>query len=182
VLATKSLANAMVFADHTEAAQEITERNWQAHPRIVEIRKIVTSIDAGLKNGRFKRAERKFESCPDQYFTLRRIARDANGAAAWYEDYGEGEDSSWDYHYYYDQTRHLRFILITVYAANGTREQHRAYFDETGKLIWQNRRTLKGPGYFAPQNIEELPKEDPNRAFADDKGCEEIKTQRKRDL
>jgi hypothetical protein len=159
----------------TGQGTEISETNWQQHPQIRAIRKIVTAVSAGLKNGSFKTQQRKFESCADQYFTLRRIARDAKGAVAWYEEYSEGEDSSWDYHQYYDQTQRLRFVLVTVYAANGTREQHRFYFDETGKLVWQNRRRLKGPGYFAPSNVEELVKEDPAREFANDEGCTEIK-------
>ena len=80
---------------------EITEANWRHHPRIKAIRKIVNSVNAGLQKGGFKTAQRKFESCGDQYLTRRRIARDSKGAVAWYEDYSEGEDSSWAYHYYY---------------------------------------------------------------------------------
>lgn len=41
--------------------------------------------------------------------------------------YQEGEDSSWADNFYYDDAGRLRFVLMTSYAANGTREQHRAY-------------------------------------------------------
>jgi hypothetical protein len=61
--------------------------------------------------------------------------------------------------------------VVTVYAANGTREQHRVYYDESGNIIWRNRKLLKGPGYFQPPDIEELPKEDPAKAFSDDTAC-----------
>ena len=158
-----------------QSSATISESNWQRHPQIKTIRGIVSSINAGLKKRGFKVSERKFESCGESFFTLRRIAHNAKGAVVWYEDYSEGEDSSWDYHQYYDDSHRLRFVLIVVYAANGSRDQHRGYFDETGKLIWQNRKTLKGPGYFTPQNVEELPKEDPEKEYTEHAGCVEMK-------
>lgn len=164
-----------IAAPQFQSIQAITEANWQRHPTIQSIRRIVNSIDAGLRRHAFKSEQRKFESCGDQYFTLRRIARDSKGSVVWYEDYGEGEDSAWDYHYYYDNDHRLRFALIVVNAANGSREQHRGYYDESGKLIWQNRKTLKGPGYFRPPDIDELAKRDPAREYANDQGCKEIK-------
>jgi WD40 repeat protein len=166
----------------TPSRDEIPEANWQRHPKIIAIRKIVGSVNAGLKKHSFKTSERKFESCPDTFYTLRRIARDSKRRVTWYEDYSEGEDSSWDYQQYYDPAGRLRFALIVVYAANGTREQHRVYFDENGKLIRQSRRLLKGPGYFAPSNAEELVKQDPAKQFARDEGCKEIKPQPKRSV
>jgi hypothetical protein len=153
----------------------ITEANWQTHPKIKMIRQLVSSTNHGLKSKAFKTSERRFDYCNDAFFTLKRIAREAKGEVKWYGDYSEGEDSSWDYQQYYDPQGHLRFVLVTVYAANSSREQHRYYFDETGKLIWQNRKRLRGPGYFAPPNVEQLVTVDPAKAFADDEGCKELK-------
>lgn len=70
----------------------------------------------------------------------------------------EGEDSSWDDNFYYDDAGRLRFVLMTSYTANGTREQHRAYFDDSGRLIYHGRRLLKGAGYFGPpvEDLKEL--------------------------
>lgn len=155
----------------------ITEANWQSHPKIVEIRRIVSATNSALKQKRYKVTERQFEYCQDQYFTVHRLAKNSQGMVTFYGDYSEGEDSSWDYQYFYDSARRLRFVLVTVYAANGSREQHRAYFDEGGSVIWRSRKTLKGPGYFAPQNIEGLPKDDPEKEFAAE-GCKEIKPRR----
>jgi hypothetical protein len=156
---------------------EITKANWQRDPRIRDIQKIVGSVNAGLKVHTFKTAERKYECEEVPYFTLMRIARDSKGSVTWYETYSEGEDSSWDDHYYYDNANRLRFVLMTCYAANGTREQHRLYFDGNGKLIWRTRKLLKGPGYFGPQDVEELVKMDPAKDFAESlgQGCKEIK-------
>lgn len=165
-----------------QVADGITDANWRQHPKINAIQKIVRSVNAGLKKGTFKTAQRKFQCEEVPYFTLKRIARDSKGAVAWYENYSEGEDSSWDYHQYYDDARRLRFALITVYAANNTREQHRVYFDEGGKLIWQSSKLLRGPGYFDPTNLEELVKEDPAKEFANapNEGCKEIKPNARR--
>ena len=156
---------------------EITQANWQRDPRILDIQKIVGSVNAGLKLHTFKSAERKYNCEKVPYFTLMKIARDSKGSVTWYENYTEGEDSSWDDHYYYDNANHLRFVLMSCAAANGTREEHRLYYDENGKLIWRSKKLLKGPGYFGPQNVEELVKMDPAKDFAEslEEGCKEIK-------
>lgn len=163
---------------------EITEANWQRHPKIIAIRRIVSSVDAGLKKGSYKTSERKFESCQDQFFTLRRIARDSKDAVAWYEQYFEYEDGSYDFHYYYDPAGRLRFVFAQAYAANGTREQLRIYFDEAGKRLWKTDKLLKGwgcPGCFSGySDSDEALAFDPNKAFANDEGCKEIKPTPKR--
>jgi hypothetical protein len=83
---------------------------------------------------------------------------------------------------YYDDAGRLRFALVFVYAANGSRDQHRVYFDETGKPIWQSRKNVKGPGYFAPNNVEEFAKDDVAKEFenAPIEGCKEIEAKAKR--
>jgi hypothetical protein len=85
-----------------------------------------------------------------------------------------GEDSSWDDNYYYDDAGRLRFVLMTSYAINGTREQHRAYFDESGGLIYHGRQLLKGTGYFGPpvEDLKELVQMDPKKDFGEaTQGC-----------
>lgn len=161
----------------------ITKANWQRHPKIAAIRNVVRSVNAGLKKGSYKTARREFESCPDQYFTLRRIARHSNRVVAWFEEYFEYEDGSYDFNYYYDQAGRLRFVFAFARAANGTREQLRLYFDETRKRVWQTHKRLKGwgcPGCFSAYlDSDEQLVFDPNKAFADDQGCKEIKPTQK---
>jgi hypothetical protein len=68
---------------------------------------------------------------------------------------------------------------MTSYAINGTREQHRAYFDERGGLIYHGRRLLKGTGYFGPQveDPKKLVQMDPKKDFAEEtQGCKEVKS------
>lgn len=174
----RGITSAIILPDQES---EITEANWQQHPKIKAIRQVVSLVNGKMKKGSLKTAQRKVACDEVPYFTLRRIARDPGGAVVWYQDYGEGEDSTADYHHYYDKSGRLRFVLVTIYAANGTREQHRIYFDESGNLIWQTRKLLKGPGYFGPYQPEELVKIDPAKAFAEDPAegnCKEIKPKR----
>ena len=157
------------------AGEVISHKNWQKQPKIIAIRRIVNSDNAGVRNGAFKTEHR---ICEMDWFSRLRIARDSKGIVRWYQNYGEGEDSSRDDNYYYDDAGRLRFVLMTTYAANGTREQHRAYFDESGRLIYHGRRLLKGPGYFGPQfdDLKKLVQMDPKKDFAEaGQGCKEIK-------
>jgi hypothetical protein len=155
---------------------EIDHKNWQSNSKIVAIRKIVNSDNLKVRNGAFKTEHR---ICEEGWFSRLRIARDSKGIVRWYQHYQEGEDSSWDKNYYYDDAGRLRFVLMMSYAANGTREQHRAYFDENGHLIYHGRRLLKGPGYFGPpvEDLKELVQMDPKKAFAEGtQGCKEVKS------
>lgn len=166
---------------YTTAQSEdgINDKNWQSHPKIIAIRRIVNSANAGIRNGAFKTQHR---NCEQGWFSRLRIARDSKGIVRWYQHYQEGEDSSRDDNHYYDDAGRLRFVLMTTYASNGTREQHRAYFDERGSLIYHGRRLLKGPGYFGPQvdELKALVKMDPNKDFAEaGEGCKEIEPRTK---
>jgi len=174
---THVLAGSRLSLNTTDQSEvEINDRNWQKNAKIVAIRKIVNSDNAEVRNGAFKTEHR---ICEEGWFSRLRIARDSKGTVRWYQHYQEGEDSSWDDNYYYDDAGRLRFVLMTSYAANGTREQHRAYFDESGGLLYHGRRLLKGPGYFGPpvEDLKELVKMDPKKDFAEaTQGCKEVKS------
>jgi hypothetical protein len=140
----------------------------------------VSPIDDGLKKHAFKTSQRSFKHCEnDQFFTVRRIARDSKGAVRWYERYSEGQDASWDFQHYYDSAGRLRFVFAMARAANGTREQLRIYFDETGKRLWKNDKVLKGsgcPGCFSGYSDSDKGLAfDPAKEFANNEGCEQIK-------
>ena len=159
-----------------QSPDEINDKNWQTNPQIVAIRKIVNSDSANVSNGSFKTEHRV---CEEGWFARLRIARDAKGTVRWYQHYQEGEDSSWDDNYYYDDAGRLRFVIMTSYAVNNTREQHRAYFDESGRLIYHGRRLLKGTGYFGPpvEDLKELVKMDAAKDFAESaQGCKAVKS------
>jgi outer membrane protein assembly factor BamB len=168
-----------LYSFGAQSNDEINDRNWQNNSKIIAIRKIVNSAEANVRNGTFKTEHR---ICEEGWFSRLRIARDAKGTVRWYQHYQEGEDSSWDDNYYYDDAGKLRFVLMTSYAINGTREQHRAYFDESGHLLYHGRRLLKGPGYFGPpvEDLKELVQMDPKKDFAEaTQGCKEVKSSAK---
>lgn len=162
-----------------QTEDKINDKNWQSNPQIVAIRKLVNSTSVKVKSGALKTEHR---ICEDGWFSRLRIARDSDGRVKWYQHYQEGEDSSWDDNYYYDDAGKLRFVVMTSYAANGTREQHRAYYDESGQLLYHGRRLLKGPGYFGPpvEDLKGLVQMDPNKDFAEStQGCKEVKSSAK---
>jgi len=164
-----------VISATAQSEDEINDKNWQKHPKIIAIRRIVNSANAEVRNGAFKTEHR---ICEEGWFSRLRMARDSKGTVRWYQHYQEGEDSSWDDNFYYDDAGRLRFVLMTSYAANGTREQHRAYFDESGRLIYHGRRLLKGTGYFGPpvEDLKKLVQMDPKKDFAEEaQGCKEVK-------
>lgn len=161
----------------------IADRNWQGHPKIVAIRKIVNSINDGLKKGRFKTARREFACVLGNQ--SRHIARDARGAVTWYEDYsvGEGAEAEFDYHLYYDHSRRLRFMLLRISKGGRPEKEVRGYFDESGQLLKRDYKTLPtGGGY--PMTLEPndpVLTQDPAKAFESGagEGCTEIKPGRR---
>jgi hypothetical protein len=164
----------------TSQETEITKANWQQHPHIIAIREIVSATNADLKKGTFKISGRVLKNCDSgQIITVRKIAHDSKGAVPWYENYGEGQDASWDFQYYYDHAGRLRFVFAIARSANGTREQLRVYFDETGKRLWKTDKLMKGsgcPGCFsAYADSDKALAFDPAKDYADVAGCEEIK-------
>ncbi|HEV2827866.1 MAG TPA: hypothetical protein VGW76_09710 [Pyrinomonadaceae bacterium] len=155
---------------------KITEANWRSHPKIKAIDQVVKSIDLGLKKRVFKSYSRSLD-CGD-WSEVKRIARNSNGIGRWYEDYSEGQDSSTNLRYYYDDAGQLRFVLAFARSANGTREQLRLYFDKSGKRIWQNH-IVKGlgcPGCFSAYlDSDNAIAFKANKAFAANEGCKPIK-------
>jgi hypothetical protein len=169
----------VVISATAQSEAGINDKNWQSHPKIIAIRRIVNSTNAQIRAGAFKTEHR---ICEEGWFSRLRIARDSKGNVRWYQHYQEGEDSSWDNNFYYDDAGHLRFVLMTSYAINSTREQHRAYFDENGRLIYHGRRVLKGTGYFGPsvEDLKEKVHMDPKKDFAEEaQGCKEVKPSEK---
>lgn len=166
--------------------EKITAANWQRHPKILQVRALVNSIDASIRKGSFKTSKREFEYCEPYEDTMRKIAIDSKGVVRRYEDEAGSDDSMLTWRHYYDQRGRLRFVFITGGAANGAQLEHRIYFDESGKRLWEEHKYVKGPGYTWPevwpeeQNDEARPiqKFEPAKAFAAKSQCEEKKRKR----
>ncbi|MDT4895770.1 MAG: hypothetical protein QOH25_847 [Acidobacteriota bacterium] len=160
-----------------ETGGEVTKANWQQHPKIKAIRAIVQSVKTGMSRKSLTTKKRTFEYCEPGEDTLRMIATDASGRARFYQNEGGSEDSSLKLEHYYDERGRLRFVFITGGAVNGSQLEHRIYFDETGKRIWEERTFKKGPGYTFPEvwPDEELQLTDAGGKFSSTSPCPEVK-------
>jgi hypothetical protein len=172
--------NAKNFNNLAPLAQEpeaITTANWRQHPKIKAVRSVVESVNAGKTKGAFKNSVRKFEYCEPYEDTLRRMAVDSQGIVRWYQKEAGSEDSSLTWEHYYDEAGRLRFVFISGGAVNGAKLEHRIYFDESGKRIWEEQKYVKGPGYTFPEvwPDEQLQKSDVAKAFAASSPCRKQK-------
>lgn len=151
----------------------ISEANWRQHPQIRAVRSMVESTNKDSARGILKTSERKFSYCQPYEDTLRKLTVDSRGIARKYETQGGSEDSSLTIEYYYDPGGALRFVFITGGAVNGSVLEHRIYFDEAGKRIWEEHKYIKGPGYTFPEvwPDEHLQRSDPAKAFAASSPC-----------
>lgn len=126
-----------------EVQPPVNKTNWQSHPAIVKIRRIVTVIDRAERAGRLVSAH----CWKEEWDQERTIWRDSRGRALKYVKRICGEDSCWKYSQYYDNRGTLRFVLAEIGAIPDTHIEYRHYFDADGKRIWSQRRLLSGPGY-----------------------------------
>lgn len=182
------MASMFVFSFGATAMQDekITAANWQRHPQILQVRAIVNSVDAGIRKGSFKISKREFEYCESYEDTLRKMAVDSKGVVRKYENEAGSDDSALTWQHYYDQLGRLRFVFISGGAANGAQLEHRIYFDESGKRLWEEHKYVKGTGYTFPEVWPEEPndearpiqKSEPAKAFAAKSPCEEKKRRR----
>lgn len=154
---------------------EVTKDNWREHPKIVEVRNIYQAVNGGRKALRMKK--RTFEYCEPGEDTARILGEDASGRVRFYQTEGGSDDSALKFEHYYDVTGRLRFVLITGGAVNGSKVEHRIYFDGAGKRIWEIR-SFTDPGYTWPEvwPEEELQVSDPAAQFASGSPCPEVKT------
>jgi hypothetical protein len=134
---------------------------------------MVEATNKDSARGILKTSERKFAYCEPYEDTLRKLTVDSRGIARRYETQGGSEDSSLTTEQYYDQGGALRFVFITGGAVNGSVLEHRIYFDEAGKRIWEEHKYIKGPGYTFPEvwPDERIQRSDPARAFAASSPC-----------
>jgi hypothetical protein len=159
-----------------ETGGEITKANRQQHPKIKAIRAIVQAVKTGMTRKSFTTRKRTFEYCEPGEDTLRILAIDSRSRARFYKTEGGSEDSSLKFEHYYDERGRLRFVFITGGAVNGSQMEHRIYFDETGKRIWEEQTLKKGPGYTWPEvwPDDQLQINDPAAKFTSHSQCPEI--------
>ena len=121
--------------------------------------------------------KRTFEYCEPGEDTVRMIATDSSGHVRFYQNENGSEDSSVKLEHYFDEAERLRFVFITGGAVNGSELEHRVYFDEMGKRIWEEQTYKKGPGYTFPKMwpLDEALLNDAGGKFASTSPCPEVK-------
>jgi hypothetical protein len=166
----------MPAAAQAPKAGQVTRANWQKHPKVQAVRAIVASVNAGLSKKTLKVSVREFEYCEPYEDTLRKKAVDPKGLVRMYETQAGSDDSSLTWQHFYDEAGRLRFVFITGGATNGAQLEHRIYFDEAGKRIWEEHKYKKGPEYTFPEvwPDDQLQKQ-PAGAFTAKSPCPELK-------
>jgi hypothetical protein len=159
-----------------ETGDGITKANWQRHPKITQVRAIVQSIKAGMSRKSLTVRKRAFEYCEPYEDVARTIATDAKGRVRFYVREAGSDDSALKWEHYYDEMGRLRFVFITGGAVNGSKLEHRIYFDENGKRLWEDHTYKKGPGYTFPEvwPDEELQIKNPAAKFSSKSLCKEV--------
>ncbi len=150
------------------AVPPITAKNWQLHPRIIEVRKIYDEVNAALKAHRLREKRREFDcsKLPEaelahqqDYYEggVRVLAQAHDGTPRFFYREGGSEDSMVRVEYYYDAAGKLRFIFVRGGAVNGTHMETRVYYSAGGDRLWQDDGVIKGPGYYfsAPAAIDD---------------------------
>ena len=137
-------------------AQTITAKNWQNHPKILEIRAIYNAVNTLVKHKKLKLEIQNFDYCPT-WDLERSKYTDARGVVRRYVKAGGSEDSAVTLEHTYDAQGHLRFVLVKAGAVNDTSLELRFYFDAAGKRLWLDRRQT-GPGYtfFEADFVQEM--------------------------
>ncbi|MDX6696101.1 MAG: hypothetical protein QOF02_3704 [Blastocatellia bacterium] len=131
-------------------SDDINKANWQQRPKIKAVRAVVQTVKNGMSRNSFKVRTREFEYCEPYADGRRAIATDKSGRVRYYEKQAGSDDSALKWEHYYDEQGRLRFVFITGGAANGAELEHRIYFDEGGKRIWEEQKYTKGEGYTFP--------------------------------
>jgi hypothetical protein len=155
---------------------QLTKKNWQQHPEIIAARQIYQRIEAAISGKMLKRAARKFDYCQPGEDSLRIRFTDSSDKVSKYTVERGSDDSSITMNHYYDREGTLRFVFITGGAVNGSKLEHRIYFDANGKRIWEDHKYIKGPGYtFSSVWDENDLIRRPLDAFNATNPCQEVK-------
>jgi len=155
----------VVAAAPVSAETPITKKNWRTHPRIEQIRALFTEVEAAVQAGALMHERKEGEGEPPADAS-REMWTDAEGVVRKFIRAGGSSDSFVTRAFFYDAQGRLRFLYVTAAAVNETRIEHRVYFDEAGKRIWEIQKTVEGPGYTFPSvwPDEDLVR-DPKAAF-----------------
>lgn len=125
----------------------VTRKNWEAHPKVVPSRMVVTEVNDALATKKLE--VREFVDCTDE-FSNYTVATDSKlQVLQLVRDFGGG-DSSHHAELFYDSAGRVRFLFVRVGAVPSAWVEARFWLDETGVVVWSTRQSGgEGPTYYA---------------------------------
>jgi len=146
--------------------QEITESNWEQHPKVVEIRKLYNDIQSRLESKKLKYQEKSFtklpRSCRGMYpLDYIGIATDGTGRVRMHVVAQRiSHDDLLTTRNYYDEGGHLRFVYRTNESPGFATIKNRVYLTEQGTVFWdveaEGKKLTFGKITKAPSEIDDL--------------------------
>lgn len=156
-----SIAACMALPVAAGAQSSVAGSNWQKGPRLDSVRAVVKWVER-LSPTLTEQADTT--SCDDgQVVLVSKLFTDSGNVVRRFTVEGGSDESSGQEDHFYDGLGTLRFTFAATSASNGTRREHRYYYDITGALIYHDERILRGPGYSG--GFVGLPVRDPRGAF-----------------
>ena len=133
-------------AETSEAppAPPVSESNWRTHPRIVEVRELVASVEEDLRQKRLV-AKVKESPCAGLTSTLTMYS-DASGRVRRLVANAGSGDSAYTLTATYDAQGAVRFVFIQGGAVSDSTLDQRFWLDDQSRRLWSSE-DAKGPGW-----------------------------------
>lgn len=155
-------ADAVVAA----ATDPVTLANWSKHPRVVDVRKMVESVESDLAKRVFK-LEKRDKLCPGGGETIREKVTDPSGQIRKLGlRSGSDDGAAIDALYY--QGGALRFVFREHRAGPVVVREDRIYFDESGKRFYWAVRSTASENPSEPEKAPKIDTQPYRLATADD--------------
>jgi len=122
--------------------QDLTKRNWEHHPKILEIRRLYNEIQSKLKKNEFKYQQKEFSklprSCRGTYpLEYIAVATDKGERVRLYTVAQRiAHDDLLTTENFYDESGRLRFVYMSNKSDELALIENRVYLDEQGKVFW----------------------------------------------
>jgi hypothetical protein len=134
------------------ATSPITIRNWLSHPKIVEIRSLVHTVDTTEMA-----VARRDNLCESIGESSREKRTDGAGKVRKLALEGGADDSAAAETYYYDAAGHLRFAFEEGGDVHGGAYERRVYFAPDGARIWEVDRSARTPDHHGEPDLTKAP-------------------------
>lgn len=147
--------------------QAINAQNWKNHPRVLEVRGVVSAVENLLRTRQLKIQVKRLECAGIQ--ETRTLWTDLGGKVRRLVLEWGSDDSALSSSYSYDGAGVLRFAYTRGGAVNGAEAEWRQYFGPEGRRFWTDYQWRKQQ-YTWP-NVLGTQIRNPRVAFGTKQGC-----------